>query len=61
MPERMTCQAPGPPEFLFMGSDMPGKEKGIDWPGRIGLFWKEPSCGTSTCKPVLGKDIKGIL
>ena len=59
--ERMTSQTPGPPEFLFMGSDVPGKEKGVDRPGRIGLLWKEPSGRASACKPVLSKDIEGIL
>ena len=59
--ERMTCQTPGPPEFLFMGSDVSGKEKGIDRLGRICLFWKEPSGGSSAFKPVLCKDIEGIL
>lgn len=58
MPEGVTGQTFWPAKFFFVGSDMSGKEKGIDRPRRVCLFREKPSCGPAAFEPVLCEDVE---
>lgn len=61
MAEGVAGEASWPAEPVFVFVDVPGEEKGVDGPVRIGLFWEKPSHRSSAFKPVCGKGIKGVL
>lgn len=60
MPERMACDPVLPAERFFIGANMLHDVKGINIPGRIGLFWEKPAAGKSVFKPVLCENIQSF-
>lgn len=61
MSERMTGKAFWPSKLFFMSLYVPGKKKGINRTGRIGLLREKPAGRTSAGEPVFSKDVKRIL
>lgn len=57
----MTGNAFRPSEFDLVFCDMSGEIKGVNGFWRISLFWKKVAGGSSTGKPVLGKDVKRLF
>ena len=52
MSERMTGKAFWPSKLFFMSLYVPGKKKGINRTGRIGLLREKPAGRTSAGEPV---------
>ena len=61
MAESMAGDPFWPAELFFVSMDMPGDKEGIDGAGRVCLLGEEQAGRPSVCKPVLCKDIQGMV
>ncbi len=57
MAEGMAGKPSGPSQAVFVLMDMPGKEKSINRPGGIRLFWEKLFHRPAAGEPVFRKDI----
>ena len=59
--ESMAGDPFGPAELFFVIMDMPGDKESVDRARGVSLFGEEPAGRPAACKPVLCKDIQGMV